>query len=107
MIVFRLSSRRLGIAALPLPRRRGSRDRPAGGGGLEVEHHGGGVQGEVHREIRAIGNRDRDLQRVPLVVVTNDVAQARLLSAQAMVTRPVSREALEEVVEQLAHVTMV
>lgn len=45
---------------------------------------------------------DRALQRVPLVLLTNDVAQARMLSAQAMVTKPVKLNALEQVVEQLA-----
>jgi DNA-binding response OmpR family regulator len=45
---------------------------------------------------------DRELQRVPLVVVTNDVAYARLLSAQAMVTKPVKSDALQALVEQLA-----
>lgn len=45
---------------------------------------------------------DRELQRVPLVVVTNDVAYARLLSAQAMLTRPLKQGALEQLVEQLA-----
>jgi hypothetical protein len=46
--------------------------------------------------------RDRLLAAVPLVAVTESREEAQLLSAQAMVTKPVGAVALEQLVVRLS-----
>jgi DNA-binding response OmpR family regulator len=46
--------------------------------------------------------RDRSLAAVPLVVLTADAAEAQLLSAQAMMTKPVEPTAFAKLLERLS-----